>query len=708
MAEDRQALARQAGFSDEEIAAYEAEREQSFAQAARRGEDPYAAARRPPSSGLEPGGPPVDVSVAQGLTRGLLSPEAKLRYYKSRFGEGNVDVLPSGEVKWREPGGDWKLAEEDDFLGSVVGLLPELLGMGAGVKAAKLAGKGATAFGRMRGAAAGGAGGALVKEHLGEAVTGEEVPLEATVGDVAGAAAAGFVGQGAGELVGAPTLNPAAAASRAILRSEDTGFGQAMRGAQQRQEFPLSLYQETGTPIAKALEGFTGRTAFGRLAAARLPVAQDTAARARAERLLGELERNPAALADESFGISLAETGSRATKDVLDAMEEAGKTYFSFRSQVLGKEKMVVPSQWRQTLLERVEELTHHGDRASMRAAAELDRLANDPAFQFGMSPATVQHLLAQYNRRSYGKEGDKLFETLDNASSVELTKKLHEALKTDLLKEAEGTGLSRAASIALRQGLETYSSEAALLSRLRNTPLLQLLDKHGLLKELRSQGELVGAEHIPQALIKGMMSGTIAPSEIRNTVRLLQATSPDVASSLAGYVINNALVAGRIAGETLPWKFSREAFEKTLPPPQYLQAIFQDAWNPGRRTTGLRISADLAELGMLIRRSAEKIGVGIPESPTTTLGALIHKLVKSPLAALGQIGYKIVAPYEISAVMTDPTARAATQAWMERIAKQPTWRGPGVRGKIGQFGVAPAAEAALLSGGGEPLQEEF
>ena len=718
--EAKRALAKQAGFSDEQIQAYEQKALASTKPGGGWGAPAVTeedSRRQMELVNPEASGAPFKVQAVDSLMRGLWEPEQRLNYMKKTFGEDKVRVSPGGDIIWSdEQGGEHPLSGKDfepSDLGSIVGYLPELAGMVLGPLGR------AKWLSRMKGAVVGGSAGELARQGLGIASSGESIPGEKSFQQLLRAGATAGVAQGAGEALGAvataPTVNPvrllAQAANKKTQQSEGSSFAKEMQGMQERQEFPLSFYQETGSDFAKMLEGFTGRTAFGRLAAEKLPHKQNMAAYARAQRFIELLGKRPEALADENVGLALAETGRKAVDDVLTGMQSTANEYFNFRSQVLGKDKNITPGNWMQTLRQRAEEYRHHGDTSSMKTAKALEAMAEDPAFAQGMSAATIQHKLAEYNARSYGKEGDKLFPTLDTAASVELTKKLHEALKRDLWEEttllSEKPSLApKGASIALRTGLKKYGEEAGLLDQLKTTPIVALLDQRGLLKR---GAQNVGAEHIPQALREGMRTGKIAPSEMRNAIKLLQTTDPTMADTITGSVIQDAIVAGMEKGATQPWKFDREAFQQALPHPRYLEALYGDVWNKGAKTRGLQISKDLNELSQLIRRSAEKIGIGIPESPTTTIGAMVHRMLTAPTSVAGQASYKIFAPYEISKVMTDPKARKATAAWLNKVASTPAVApassGRAILGETARRGLPPAFQSGMSPGVG--LQEE-
>lgn len=703
--EGKRELARQAGFSEEQIQVYEARMQEGAKPGG--GWGAPATTEEDVRRGTElvdpeASGAPFKVRAVDSLMRGLWEPEQRLNYMRKTFGPEKVRVSQGGDIIWKDEQGrehpisgkNWEVGD----LGAVVGYLPELAGMVIGPL-------GKTKWAeRVKGAAVGATAGDVARQVAGRVSSGEPIDEEKSFQSMLGAAAAGGVGQAMGEAASVPSMNPAKllaqAANRKVQTSEHSAFAEKMKGMQERQEFPLSFYQETGGDFAKMLEGFTGRTAFGRLAAEKLPHEQNTAAFARAQRFIELLGKRPEALADENVGLALAETGRKAVDDVLTGMQDTATQYFNFRSKVLGKDKNITPGAWRQTLLGRAQEYRHYGDRASLSTAKELEAMAEDPAFAQGMSAATIQHKLAQYNSRSYGKEGDKLFQTLDTAASVELTKKLHEALKRDLLEEVSPAAgkpnlVPKTASLALQQGLRKYGEESSLLHQLRATPILSLLDKRGLLKRDAPQ---VGAEAVPQALREGMKTGKITPSEMRNTVRLLQATDPSLADTFTGSIIQDAIQAGLEKGAAQPWKFDREAFQQALPHPRYLEALYGEVWNRGRKTRGLQIVSDLNELSQLIRRSAEKIGIGIPETPTTTIGSMLHKMLTSPISAMGQASYKLVAPYEISKVMTNPKARRETMEWLERAAGGQVSTESRVRKQLGR-GVAPAAEAFLRPG---------
>lgn len=709
MADDPRDLARAEGFNDQQIAEYEAriksraqEIEPTYRQPDRYGRDPGTAPwpmnapeeqARGELAGVEgQEGAPLGVRTVRSLMKGLWTPESQLHYYRKKFGPENVQVTPGGDITWREPGGPWRPMVGKDLelgdIGDFLGMVPEMVGAGIFPWLRPARPVVNAAIGSMLGAG--------VKQVAGALSSGEPIDPVSAAEDYAGAGLAGAVGGATGKVLPPATLRPDRAAARWLVKAEEgdnAAFANMMRDLQTRHGIPLSQSQESGTPFAQMVEGFTGRTGPGRLAAARLEPQQDQATLARAMRLFEQLAVSPNAMESETFGRALANTGQRAVDSQLSAMQRVGNEYFNFRSQVLGKEKRIPGSNWKEVLRTEAERYKELGDQASLGKARVMEGILNDPATAMGLSPLQVQEFLSRYNAASYGKEAEKLFPALDQASGMRVAKALHEALTKDLAEEAAGKGLGKQQALALQTGLARYSEEAKKLGLLRDTPILQILDNKGLLKGAARGETLVGADAAADALKEGIRGGKFSPSELRNMSHLLRETNPELGQRVVGSLIFDAIEAGMQAGRATPQGFSRKAFLDALPQDKHVSALI-----PGVR--GEEAAQTLREIGTVLERSFIKPGFGIPESPLTQAVQVIKHMVTNPTSAVALALSKFYTPYELSKLMTDPAARIAL-----RRALNAHGEGPAVTGRsfgrqmMGRLGVSPATEGLLRAG---------
>jgi hypothetical protein len=240
---------------------------------------------------------------------------------------------------------------------------------------------------------------------------------------------------------------------------------------------------------------------------------------------------------------------------------------------------------------------------------------------------------MQEFGEEGYGRFGEDFYKNLSRAEQTRLSRSIWGALRKDLVAAAEGGNAKAQQLLEARKGTEELLS---LRERLKEIPLIKLMESKGMLNKALTDEGFVGAEAIQKELMQGMRSGSIAPSEVANMTKLMQAVNPGFVHDLARMTIDQAVQVGKQAGKARTSGFSYADAAKALPSPAYLQAMYKDIWSPSGQATGMKVHSDLTLLLKAIER-AERVGQGIPHAPGTTVLGIMSNLMGGEFKAAGK-----------------------------------------------------------------------
>jgi hypothetical protein len=493
------------------------------------------------------------------------------------------------------------------------------------------------------------------------------LPGEASIhpGEVASSAALGSVSQamgGAGsvnpvKMAGAP-LNAAAEAylSRRAKKLGTTDVAAEGRDLMEKTGFPLNLAEETQDPWAKMILGFAYRNAYGQELAALDQKAKDTAALSMFKRLSGKLGQ-AGGFESKDFSEAAVKAGQASVKDIEDSLQKNSTEKFGFLNRPDAAVNDI-PLANRNALLDReAQYYASMGTPDALRTAEGLRKMMAAPSTTNGVATGNarlVQKEMQEFGEEGYGRFGEDFYKNLSRAEQGRLSRSIWGALRKDLGAAAEGGNAKAQQLLEARKGTEELLS---LRERLKEVPLIKLMESKGMLNKALTNEGFVGQEAIGKELLGGMKSGSITPSEISNMTKLMQAVNPGFHHDLARAVIDNAVQVGKAAGKTRPAGFSYADAAKALPSPEYLQAIYKDIWSPEGKSTGMKIHSDLTLLLKAIER-AERVGQGIPHAPGTTVLGIMDNLMGGEFkSAAKQFAGQIYFPRKVGQIAMSKAA---------------------------------------------------
>ena len=629
-------------------------------------------------------------------------PEERVAYYKSKYPD-LVSVSPGGEIlisgkSVNKPGLDW---------GDVAGLggdIPELLGVvGGGIA------------GGVPGAAAGAAAGNVVKQAVGSMIPGDS---SQDVVDRGGEVVKSAVGGAAAQALGG--MRPSTLSPTGIIRDytrkrmERLGTSEAATEAGQiaeRTGFPLNVAEATNDPWMKMILGFAYRNAYGQEYAALDQAAKDRASLAFLKRMSGKLGQ-AGGFQNKDFTDAAANAARASVRDIEGQLAKVSKEDYGFLAGPLGEQNTIVPTKHNQ-LIEATAKYyegmqTQEGVQAAkqLRGMLRMPGRQQPPIAEAGLLPAdagstlnprAVQEKLSAYGKDAFGNLPEDFYKQLKSANGRRLDKELWGALRDDL-KDAAAAGDAGAAQLLKARG--RTEELHTLREQLAQVPLLDFLRSKGMLNEVMAGGKPFAMETVGPAIVRGMRAAPgepnwISPQEISNMTKLLSQASPSFADDFARMIVDNAVKAGKYSGGEgiRTARFSFEDAYKALPPPHYLQAIYQDTWNPGTRTSGIAIANDLAMLMKGIQR-AQQVGLGIPQSPGHTVVGITGHLLEGNLgAAFKQVLAQVLFPKTVGTLAMNPGLRKEISG---AVTAAPTAPAPGFLGRY----IDKALPAALYEVG--------
>lgn len=572
----------------------------------------------------------------------MSQPQDKLNFYKQTFGNENVQTNKDGEIIWRHPGDKkWHPVDEKGLswadLADFAGDVAPTLGMGLGAVAGAAS---PVPGGAVMGAAGGAAAGNLVNQGIASMMPGAtersvmDRAKEAGIEGAIGGATEGAFGI-AKAMLPKELINKWIA--KQVNKEGETEFAKESVRLQDATGVKLRASQETMNPDIALMEGFAERNPFGKTIFKKADIANQTAAQARLDRLIssagGQLDK-------PGLGQSIADTAGRVMSDMMDQRNKVGEG-FKLLDTAAGGKPMFNLSNFRNYLLSEGEKFASDGMSESAKEyGKKLIQSANQ--FEGPASARGLQDALAQYGDIAYGRAGKSLFKDLDSAADRRVAGGAYKALMADLDAAANAGGyVGPNGTMALPQGVarllkatrDNYKASSDAIDSFKETAVGRFLDSQG----------AKNYTDVADWLVKQN------PEAIRNTMKVLGQTNPEVQNDVVRSVLTNALQAGKV---DKPVPFDREAALAALPKdPNVRKALLE---NHGSAN-------DIEDLFKVIERSTWKPqGQGIPQSPLHTIMNVVMR------AAGGDItpaAVSIASPRIIAQWATDPMQRQALRA---------------------------------------------
>jgi len=393
---------------------------------------------------------PTDLETGAGFMDRVLasfksSPESAANFYRTKYGQDNVRV-ESGEVQFRKgTSGRWTQADPKSLdwgdLADLVGEIPELIGgaggaiVGAAVGLPTGPGAVVTAMG---GAAAGTAGGNIVKQTIGALVPGADVetPLQ-RVGGVAQSAAFGAAGEGVGQLVHKGVIKPTlqylfrrgagtatAAEARVVEQSINRG---RVTGTP---EFRFTPAQETDGRLLAAVEDVVASSLSSMDQAAARRSGQLLALQDKTIRLVDDLRGGAAPISNLTIGGELQTLFKQVDDLMVESLEDRATKGFKVLGKMSADQPMFDVPKLRNALAE-----LQYSDTSSTGAkgaiAKGVARILEELPDRFTLND--VQLYMKRFGRVGYMR-GDKTFlEQVGDSDRQKMARKLFATLSEDL-----------------------------------------------------------------------------------------------------------------------------------------------------------------------------------------------------------------------------------------------------------------------------------
>ncbi len=576
----------------------------------------------------------VDTSEGAGFMPRLKAsfiskPEDKVNYYKSVFGDENVQTK-DGDVTWRHPGDKkWHPIDEKGLswadLADFAGDVAPVLGMGVG----GVLGAAGGLPGAVAGAAAGAGAGQLANETIASMLPGATAtPLE-KAGEVGKQAL--FGGASEGVLGLAKKITPKELINKwianQIKKEGETNFAKESVRLQDATGIKLRASQETMNPDVALMEGFSERNPFGKTIFKKADIANQTAAQARLERLIGA---SGGQLDKPGMGQSIADTAGKVMDGLMDNRNKVGEN-FKLLDTAAGGKPMFDLGNFREYLKTEGEKMVSDGmSNTAKEYGARLLKSANQ--FDGPASARGLQDALAQYGDIAYGKAGKSLFRDLDSAADRRVAGGAYKALIKDLDITANQAGPNGIGKL-LKDTRNNYKAASESIDAFQSTLIGKFLDAQGA-KNYTDVAEWVVKQN---------------PEAIRNTLKVLGKANPELQNDVVRSVLSDSLKAGMV---DRPVPFDRELALKALPKDlEIRKALFENHVSEN----------EIIDLFKVIERSTWKPqGQGIPQSPLHTL---LNITTRAAAGNLAPAVTAVLAPRIIAQWATDPAQRVAFKA---------------------------------------------
>ena len=629
------------------------------------GEWDVVSAEEPPD--LETGGGFMDRILASFKS----SPESAANFYRTRYGQDNVRVQ-DGEVQFKAPKtGRWTQADPKRLdwgdLADLVGELPELIGGAGGAIVGATAGlptgPGAVVT-AMGGAAAGTAGGNIVKQLVGSLVPGGDVetPLQ-RAGGVAQSAAFGAVGEGAGQLVQKGVIKPtmqwlfrrgAGTATATEARAIEAAINQGRAAVSP--EFRFTPGQETGSRALAGVEDLITSSLTSMDAAAARRAGQLDSLQDKALRMVDDLRGGRAPISDLTLGGEL-QTMFKSVDDLMvESLEDRATRGFKILGETKADRPMFDVPKLRNALAElQYADTSSTGARGAVAkgVAQVLDELPER------LTLNDVQLYMKRFGRVGYMK-GDKAFlEQLGDTDRMKTARKLFATLSEDLDDAAARTTAAGKAMPGARMAADLRDAKNAYASGLDELRSWQ----DGLFAKVVGDYGPESAGRVVQNLNR------LNPDELKSVMTVI-GMRPDMADAVRANWLEGAITtaseksAQRGAGEFNP-------------------KLMMDELGFGRRggqaratailgRTQQQVMSDLLMIQEASRRLNSSAFGGLSPTFGRTEAWKTLKMMSTPVQ-LAELSKNLLLPRYLSKILLNPRARE--ELAIISSAKQPTRR---------------------------------
>lgn len=589
-----------------------------------------------------------------------ISPEGSARALERLHGPGNVVTSEAGEIFIREGNEFYPLNRPGFSGGDVAGM------SGAAIEAAPAIA--ATTFG---GAAAGAAGGNLLRQGIGAALgeragLGERAQSTAIAGGLGGASQAA-VNAGA-RVINA--LRPSTVASTALAATAGRGRFRPKVAESETIEQALGIHftpgQRTQSRSLLTLEGMVRRHP----ASADMMLQNDEAQLAQMGKALRvTLERfSPGEASTESAGNAVKRVFDRTLDSALQLRRTQAAVDFGKVDAAFGGAPLIRPDGLRGEIDAIVSELDVPGGGDATAAMVSKLKSMKAQLADRDLSAGQYQRLLQIYGTAARGK--GKLFQDLDSAQQRWVAGRVSKALQGDLDAAIEGGGFQGEAAAALMAARQNYAANSQAVSELGRSTIGRLLnDRTG--------------EFSPERLVMSLEK--MQPAQLKRIFGMLEAASPDEAQLVKRGLMERVIERATSSEEVLARRLSQgqEVGEMISPAKMLTELRKSPLWPSlsGEERFGIN------QISQGMQRLANRAGTdGSPTAPLLFAADMAMTLTKSignPMAAM-RLAMGIIAPRRLAETITSP---AGQQAWGTLLRDLSRPRGQLSRAALGSLG---------------------
>lgn len=348
----------------------------------------------------------------------------------------------------------------------------------------------------------------------------------------------------------------------------------------------------------------------------------------------------------EATGGLVAKSFDKVFTDVTKLRRATAQADFGKVDELAGRYRVIKPTNLSQTIddLAKDFDVPGGGDASSSLVRriqgikTELERAGPQ-----GLSAKETQRLLEVYGSASRGT--GKIFQDLDTAQQRMIAGKLQGALLKDIDAAADAGGHTGEIATALKSARDNYRQNSKAINDLEKSVL----------------GRLFGGDYEKSPERIAMAVRNMKPSELRQSMDILNKADPATSQSVKRYLVEDALAAGGYAPKGLA--------------PQ-AQVAGEDVFSPAKFLTSIRKSPVWASFDPAERKGMEEAvrdlerltyRAGTDGSPTAPLlfGWEVAKALGGGAAAMSptQIAKSVAAvmvPQKIAAVITTPQGQQA------------------------------------------------
>lgn len=578
------------------------------------------------------------------LRASFKTPAGLLNFIQEEYGKGNVAVRPDGRVFYRDaPDGQWKSWDESGFsLGDIGDIAGDVPAAGGSMIGAGLTG------GQPWGAGLGAAIGDVIKQVAGHFVPGDD---ELTWGqrgvEVGGNAFAGAASQWLANKAVAlfDKLRPSNLAANQVRRSLETPY--AKEGAQLTKDtgVKLSLGQQTGNRLQLGMEGLARRNFVTADQFREFGDEQLTAAVSKLDDVMNATHGRP--VGRVGYGLSVSKAFDDAVSKVTDLRRAQAAKDFALIDDAAGKQPLIRTDNFRRVLQEIVRDHAGPGMPAmSQKVAGEAQAILDGVSLvkegvkasptKYRATAQRVQKWLERWGNAAAGT--GRAFSDLDTAADRRIAGQIKDAILQDIDDTAREAGLRGEMAQALQTARGNYAKASEALDTLRSSVIGRYLD--------------APYEKAPEKVADMVMR--MAPTEMDQTLRLLNRHDPEIIAKTRRYVIEKAMEdavpapSQQMAGSI---EFSPAKFVGNLPKGQAFDTLFGSSMSRN----------DLVQVRNVLQRIIDRGGTeGSPTAPLLMAWDLAKGVFTLNPRAIAGIPTAILAPKAVARAALTPQGRQA------------------------------------------------